>query len=133
MFWVVVLKILFLLHPLIILDWCFLWQLFFYCVSGMSRYCLDNCSVSSSNFCMSSLNWRFNPTIAKDSDNKIIPTNKTNRDYSNASIVNSFFLTPVNHKELESLIKEMNTSKSVGPSLYPQIYLNSHAQSFQNL
>ena len=37
----------------------------------------------------------------------------------NVSIVNSFFLTPVNHKELESLIKEMNTSKSVGPYSIP--------------
>ena len=36
----------------------------------------------------------------------------------NASIVNSFFLTPINDEEVESLIKEikeMNTSKSVGP------------------
>ena len=30
-------------------------------------------------------------TIAKDIDNKIIPTNKTHRDYLNASVVNSFF------------------------------------------
>ena len=43
----------------------------------------------------------------------------THRDYSNVSIVNSFFLTPVNHKELESLIKEMNTSKSAGPYSIP--------------
>ena len=57
---------------------------------------------------------KFFSTIAKDADNKIIPTNKTHKDYLNVSIVNSFFLTPVNHKELESLIKEMNTSKSVG-------------------
>ena len=58
-------------------------------------------------------------TIAEDIDNKIIPTNKTHKDYLNVSIVNSFFLTPVNHKELESLIKEMNTSKSVGPYSIP--------------
>ena len=37
----------------------------------------------------------------------------------NVSRVNAFFLTPVNHKELESLIKEMNTSKSVGPYSIP--------------
>ena len=48
---------------------------------------------------------KFFSTIAKDIDNKIIPTNKTHKDYLNVSIVNSFFLTPVNHKELESLIK----------------------------
>ena len=54
-------------------------------------------------------------TIAKDIDNKIIPTNKTHKDYFNVSIVNSFFLTPINHEELESMIKEMNTSKPVGP------------------
>ena len=47
----------------------------------------------------------FFSTIAKGIDNKIIPTNKTHKDYLNVSIVNSFFLTPVNHKELESLIK----------------------------
>ena len=29
------------------------------------------------------------------------------------------FLTPINHKELESLIKEMNTSKSLGPYSMP--------------
>ena len=34
-------------------------------------------------------------------------------------IVNSFFLTPINHEELESLIKEMNTSKSIGPYSIP--------------
>ena len=33
----------------------------------------------------------------------------------NVSVVNSFFLTPINHEELESLIKEMNTSESVSP------------------
>ena len=54
---------------------------------------------------------KFFSTIAKDIDNKIISTNKTHKDYLNVSKVNSFFLTPVNHKELESLIKEMNTSK----------------------
>ena len=58
----------------------------------------------------------FFSTIAKGIDNKIIPTNKTHKDYLNVSIVNSFF---VNHKELESLIKEMNTSKSVGPYSIP--------------
>ena len=61
----------------------------------------------------------FFSTIAKGIDNKIIPTNKTHKDYLNVSIVNSFFLTPVNHKELESLIKEMNTSKSAGPYSIP--------------
>ena len=35
-------------------------------------------------------------TIAEDIDNKIIPTNKTHKDYLNVSIVNFFFLTPVN-------------------------------------
>ena len=62
---------------------------------------------------------KFFSTIAKDIDNKIIPTNKTQKDYFNVSIVNSFYLTPINHKELESLTKEMNTSKSVGPYNIP--------------
>ena len=57
----------------------------------------------------------FFSTIAKGIDNKIIPTNKTHKDYLHASIVNSFFLTPMNHEELESLIKEMSASKSVYP------------------
>ena len=35
-------------------------------------------------------------TIAENIDNKIIPTNKTHKDYLNVSIVNFFFLTPVN-------------------------------------
>ena len=54
---------------------------------------------------------KFFSTIAKYIDNKIIPTNKTHKDYLDVSIVNSFFLTPVNHKEPETLINEMNTSK----------------------
>ena len=62
---------------------------------------------------------KFFSTIAKDIDNKIIPTNKTHKDYLNASIVNSFFLTPINDEEVESLIKEMNTSKSVCPYSIP--------------
>ena len=38
---------------------------------------------------------KFFSTIAKDADNKIIPTNKTRKDYLNVSIVNSSFLTLV--------------------------------------
>ena len=74
---------------------------------------------------------KFFSTIAKDIDNKIILFNKTHKDYLNGLIVNSFFLTPVNNEELESLTKEMNTSKSVGPYRNPPICLNSHAQSYQ--
>ena len=37
----------------------------------------------------------------------------------NASIVNSFFLTPINDEEVESLINKVNTSKSVGPYSIP--------------
>ena len=62
---------------------------------------------------------KFFSTIAKDIDNKIISTNKTHKPYLNVSIVNSFFLTPINQKELESLIREMNTSKSVCPYSIP--------------
>ena len=57
--------------------------------------------------------------IATDIDNKIIPTNKTHKDCLNSSIVNSFFLTPINVEKVELLIKEMNTSKSVGPYSIP--------------
>ena len=62
---------------------------------------------------------KFFSTIAKDIDNKIILTNKTHEDYLNASIVNSFFLTPIKDEEVESLIKEMNSFKSVGPYSIP--------------
>ena len=62
---------------------------------------------------------KFFCTIVKDIDNKIIPTNKTHKGYLNASIVNSFFLTPTNDEEVESLIKEMSTSKSVSPYSIP--------------
>ena len=58
---------------------------------------------------------KFFSIIVKDVDNKIIPTNKIHKDYLNASVVNSLFLTPANDEEVESQIKEMNTSKSVGP------------------
>ena len=73
----------------------------------------------------------FFSTLAKDIDNKIIPTNKTHKDYVIASIVNSFFVTPTNDEEVDSLIKEMNTSKSVGPYSIPTNILG--AQSCQNL
>ena len=36
----------------------------------------------------------FFPTFAKDIDNKIISTNKIYKGYLNASVINSFFLTP---------------------------------------
>ena len=63
---------------------------------------------------------KFFSTIAEDIDNRIIPTSKTHNDYECLiSIVNSFFLTPINHRELESLIKETNTSKSVAPYRIP--------------
>ena len=61
----------------------------------------------------------FFSTIAKDIDEKIVPTNKTHKDYFNASIVKSFFLTLINDEELELMIKEINTSKSVGPYSIP--------------
>ena len=35
------------------------------------------------------------------------------------SVVNSFFVTPTNDAEVESLINKMNTSKSVGPYSIP--------------
>ena len=54
---------------------------------------------------------KFFSTIAKDIDNKVILSNKIHKDYLNASVVNSFFLTPINDEEVESLIKEMSTSK----------------------
>ena len=57
---------------------------------------------------------KFFSLIAKDIDNKIIPTNKTHKDILNTSVVNSLFLTPINEEQVELLIKEMNTSKSVG-------------------
>ena len=44
---------------------------------------------------------KFFSTIAKDIDNKVILTTKTHKDYLNASIVNSFFLTPINDEEVE--------------------------------
>ena len=52
-------------------------------------------------------------------NNKIIPTNLTHKDCLNVSIVNSFFLNFVKPIELESLMKEMNTSKSVVPYSIP--------------
>ena len=62
---------------------------------------------------------KFLSTIAKDIDHKIIAINKTHKYYFNVSKVNSFFLIFINDEEVESLIKEMNTSKLVGPSSIP--------------
>ena len=41
---------------------------------------------------------------------KIIPTNKTHKDYLNASVVNLFFLNPINDEEVELLLKKAKTS-----------------------
>ena len=41
---------------------------------------------------------KFFSTIAKDIDNKIIPANKTHKDYLNVSIVNSIFTNPCKSK-----------------------------------
>ena len=49
---------------------------------------------------------KFLSTIAKDIDYKIIPTNKTHKDYLNTSLVNSLFLTPSNDEAVELLIKK---------------------------
>ena len=68
---------------------------------------------------------KFFYSIAKDIDTKIIPTNKTHKDYLNALIVNSFFLTPINDEELELLTKEMNTSQSVASYSIPTNILTS--------
>ena len=62
---------------------------------------------------------KFFSTIAEDIDNKIIPTNKTLKYYLNASVVNSFFLAPINDEEVGLLIKEMKTVKSIGPYSIP--------------
>ena len=53
---------------------------------------------------------KFLSTVAKDIDSKIISTNKTHKDYLNASVVNSFSLTPINNEEVNSLIKETSRS-----------------------
>ena len=53
---------------------------------------------------------KFLSTVAKDIDSKIISTNKTHKDYLNASLVNSFSLTPINNEEVNSLIKETSRS-----------------------
>ena len=50
---------------------------------------------------------------------KLFLLTKQLQDYLNASIVNSFFLTPAKDEEVESLMKEMDTSKSVGPYSIP--------------
>ena len=43
---------------------------------------------------------KFFSIIAKDTDNK------THEDYLHVSVVSSFFLTPINEEEVESLIKK---------------------------
>ena len=62
---------------------------------------------------------KFFSIIAKDIDNKFIPTKKTHKYSLNVSIAKLFFPASINHEELESLIKEMSTSKSVGPYSTP--------------
>ena len=62
---------------------------------------------------------KFFSTIGKDIDKKIIFSNKIHKDYLNASVWNSFFLARINDEEVELIIREMDTSKSVGPYIIP--------------
>ena len=48
---------------------------------------------------------KFFSKAAKDIDNKIIPNNKTHKDYLHVSVVNSFFLTTINHEVIRKGIK----------------------------
>ena len=52
--------------------------------------------------------------------NKGIPrSKKSSMDYFNDRVGNSFFLSPVNAKEIESIILSFNNSKSIGPYSIP--------------
>ena len=52
--------------------------------------------------------------------NKDIPRSKKSpMDYFNDRVGNSFFLSPVNAKEIESIILSFNNSKSTGPYSIP--------------
>ena len=51
---------------------------------------------------------------------KAIPrSKKSSMDYFNDRVGNSFFLSPVNAKEIESIILSFNNSKSIGPYSIP--------------
>ena len=65
------------------------------------------------------LSTSLSPQLLKISITKLFPLTKLIKFIWMCQIVNSFFLTPINHEELESLIKEMNTSKSIGPYSIP--------------
>ena len=58
-------------------------------------------------------------TIASDIDSTIIHTNTSYKDYLQGSVLNSFFLKPASEKEVKSVINEMKTKKSTGPSSIP--------------
>ena len=58
-------------------------------------------------------------TIASDIDSEIIHTNTSYKDYLRGSVLNSFFLKPDSEKEAISVINEMKTIKSTGPSSIP--------------
>ena len=52
--------------------------------------------------------------------NKDIPrTKKSPMDYFNDRVGNSFFLSPINAKEIESIILSFNNSESIGPYSIP--------------
>ena len=58
-------------------------------------------------------------TIASDIDSKIIYTTTSYKDYLQDSLLNSFFLKPAIEKQVISIINEMKTNKSTGPSIIP--------------
>ena len=56
----------------------------------------------------------------KNLQKKICPTNRDYSYYLKSSNPNTFFTSPTTPKEVRNVIKDLKTSKSIGPNNLPQ-------------
>ena len=62
---------------------------------------------------------KFFTTIAKKIESKIVQTDKKYSDFLDNPLEKTFFLTPTEPNEVQSLIKTLNLKKATGPNSIP--------------
>ena len=62
---------------------------------------------------------KFFTTIAKKIESKIVQTDKKYSDFLDNPLEKTFFLTPTEHNEMQSLIKTLDLKKATGPNSIP--------------
>ena len=87
-------------------------------LSGISQLVVDGNKITDPKEIASSLNKYF-VSVPEQVDKDIPRTNKSPMDYLNHCVQNSFFLSPADPKEIESIILSFSNKKSVGPYSIP--------------